>query len=1394
MEGRLEITQEDIMLIGQSYEANYSSVRAQLESMAKFINFTLADIVAENAVVQVDSSTMAKCHVVRFDNVTILRPTVKEAEGFVHEITPTECRLRSMTYASVVFVDVTHEIWDTSVTPRVLRESQVYREVVLCKVPIMVEPDPVTEDCGGYFIIKGNEKVVLGQEKMKTNFPYVFSIKGSGKYELACEIRSWHETKMRSTSTMNIFLTSTRGGSLPEIFVQVPFIDTHISLRTIFYLLGVTSPEEMQWYILGNSEGQEGAMNHLVRHVLQYDLLPETTYKELLENLLPKTQTSLSGPKVKDKEREKKLNSIEHIITNEFLPHMGLDRSPETLKRKCFYLGLAVRKLLHVYLDPDSFPEDDRDHYANKRVDTTGVLMALLFRQLYRSFRQALSQTLLKAVDLGKFVNILDAITPKRITGGFKYALSTGNWGKQKANSSQTGVAQVLCRMGPVATCSHARRVNTPINREGKMAQPRQLHKSTYGILCPSETPEGVSCGLVKNLAFFTHIRTGYPSQYVIKALQECGDIRDILHVQGSEHVTDTQIFINGQLMGTVADPETLVANMRVLRRNMDIPFDVSITHSKLVKQIHINTDSGCLMRPLFVTDRVHLLPGILAKYRKYPTMIRNLWHELMLQGVVEYMDKEEEMTTLVASKVSTVEVGKHTHFDLQPSFIFGHAGILVPFPDKNQAPRNMYASAMLKQAVSKAAIDHKRRLDTLSHVLWYVQKPLVSTLGERLIDLDTPNPSGINIVLLIGCYMGFNQEDSCILNRGAVDRGLFRSSVYRTFKDEEKGSGTDAEKFEKPDPATTNGMRKANYDKVEADGLVAPGTIIEPGDIVISKTMVANNLKQDARGGKQTKRDHSTINKHEERCIVDEVLLGVSKEGKGIARVKTRAMRVPQIGDKFCVPDSDEVLTPSGWISLKNLQDGTPIAAYHPGSNQLKFDVPSAIHRYSVRENLLGYVSDTVDMLVTFQHKLYCRRKHMLMSPPFQLTSAETIRSSGHIHEVLASAPLQFPVSAEPAAHIDPHELAQSVLCGTPSVMFSQSDCPKILGILTGGVHSEIRVRSKAAADAVQLLAIRSGDWAKVHYENGQWTVSTYPSQQRPELDPDEWFESRYEGTVACPEIPTGMFLLRRNGKTHITGNSSRAGQKGVCGLVLSEEDMPFTASGIKPDLIVNPHAIPSRMTVAQLVEMVLGKLCAMAGHIGDATPFKDMDFKTIADELGKYGFEKFGEEPLYNGQTGELMEGTMFMGICYQMRLKHMVADKIHARARGPVQILTRQPVEGRSREGGLRVGEMERDTIISHGAANVLIDRLLKNSDAYKTVACAKCGLLAEPAKPGGYKLSGMAIRATKPYCRLCRSSEHVREIEIPYACKLLMQELQCLNFVPQLVLEDTVPHGK
>jgi DNA-directed RNA polymerase II subunit RPB2 len=1126
--------EDELWHIIESYFTRFGMVRHQIESFDNFMTASLPHIVQESSDVCVKTSDGREAHSISFCNLSIQRPTQSEADGYERPITPQLARIRSVTYAASVLIDIVHDISRDNVHV----ERRVCREVLLCRLPVMVgsmychthKTDRRQEcrlDQGGFFIINGIEKALLAQEKLHTNQTYVFALKQPSKYQLVAEIRSCHELKMRSTSTLYLYITATKRGAIPEMVASLPFIEMNVPILAIFKLLGVKTRDEALSLIVGHPDEEDEA-TRLLCGILDNDSTADMRYEDILE--------WMGREGTKEPTRERRLRYIEHIITNELLPHMGLTMAPEAMRAKACYLGFMVRKLVGTYTG--QLQCDDRDHYANKRIDTAGVLMSLLFRQVYRTLLKSFTAQAQRLLEAGKlaYANLGELVNYKKITSHFKYAFSTGNWGVQRNNTTQTGVAQMMSRMTTVAAMSNLRRINTPINREGKAPKPRQLHYTSWGIVCPVETPEGTSCGLIKNLAMMAHVRIGTLSVAIKEALQRVDvPLIPLLECDHEARARGVPILVNGAIhvyTRTAACAPRVLEALRQMRRTHLIPFDTSISFAD--RTITIDTDPGCLLRPLIVYKELHRISEEIARAPSY----EHLWEYLIARGIVEYVDKQEEMDLRVA--MWPTDVGDYTHCELHPSLINGMCAALIPFPDHNQAPRNTYQSAMGKQAVGVPGLNFPMRMDAVMHVLIAPQRPLVTTRMDRIMHTGEA-PTGVNAIVCIMCWTGFNQEDSLIVNREALERGLFRSVKYQTYKDEERTNGADVERFESPllvDKCI--GMRVGCYDKLGDGGFPSIGTHVQSGDVIIGKTITTTEIGEGAR--RAIKRDRSVLIKHTDNAIVDSIVQCKNRDGSTLAKVRTRATRAPIIGDKL----------------------------------------------------------------------------------------------------------------------------------------------------------------------------------------------------------------------------------------------SSRHGQKGVIGIVLNAVDMPVSEDGVVPDIIVNPHAIPSRMTIGQLMECLMGKLCAVEGRQGDATPFRDVSIDQIGKALEAHGYDTLGRETLYSGMTGEALAAKVFIGPTYYQRLKHMVLDKQHSRSRGPVQILTRQPVEGRAREGGLRFGEMERDCIISHGAANVLSERLFEQSDPFIATVCSTCGLLAQSAA------EHTLIRQKKAFCRVCNTHKNVHNVRMPYAFKLLLQELMAMNIAARLQL--------
>lgn len=997
----------DTWTIVKSYLQENGLVKSQIDSFNIFVSERISAIIEEVGSIKLDDWEL------KFKNFGLTKPVHTEINGLITLLHPKEARLRNITYSSNIYVDISIKKGE---------KVEEFKNCFLGKLPIMVgsnycnlKTDNNGEcklDPGSYFIVSGSEKIVIAQEKMNNNQVYVFNKKQGNKQVWEAEIRSLPEMESRSTSTLKLILTPSNNDFKQYLRLELPFLKSEIPGLLIFKYFN-KDPKD---YILCKDP--------------RVDDLLHFSQKELNKALEPFENDIIKYLSKKCTYRDD-TEFIEQQMIKNFLPHMGDD--PED---KCMLYGYIINQVILCHLNYKN--EDDRDHYKNKRIDLVGFLMASLFRQLYKKMHKDLQNSIAKIQENNKVLNLSSLLKTKIITNGLKFALATGTWGVGGTNQHiRSGVSQVLNRHSYMSTLSHMRRINSPIGKEGKMTTPRHLHGSHAFRICPSETPEGQACGLVKNMALTNMVTIGTPSK----------PIKELIYQIGVDKVYTKEcyvVFVNGYMMGYKKDSLELVKLLKNFRKNADIAQDTGIAYDNVRREIRIHTDPGRCTRPLLVVKENELLINeeILEKLKNN----KMNYNDLVRYGYIEYIDADEEETCLIAFDENDLNERKSvdmefTHCEMHPAMMLGITASNIPFAEHNQAPRVVYQSAMSKQAMGIYATNFNDRIDSYGHLLFYPQKPLVRTNTAATLGYDNL-PSGINCIVAIACYTGFNQEDSVIVNKSAIDRGLFRSMFIRTYKDEiNQVAGSCKETMENPAKSMDKGLKFGSYKYLDEDGLANPGIKVKSNDIIIGKTV----------GQDENKKDISTTIRSGEQGTIDKVMLTVNEQGMNLVKTKIRTICIPEIGDK------------------------------------------------------------------------------------------------------LASA----------------------------------------------------------------------------------------------------------------------------------------YAQKGTIGMVLGHEDMPFTEEGIVPDIIINPHCIPSRMTVGQLIECIYGKYCAVTGEFGDGTAFTNPDPDLIADMLEKIGYERNGTEVMYNGMTGEKLDAKIFIGPTYYQRLKHLVKFKIHSRATGPLQILTRQPVEGRSKDGGLRFG---------------------------------------------------------------------------------------------------------
>ena len=1010
-------------------------------------------------------------HVIKLENPRYGVPSCMEKNNDIRRYTPMEARNRDLMYSAPMFVDI-HYTHTNQAGDRV---TEISKEIYLARMPVMFrsslcsssrEKDFENGECphdpGGYFIVNGREKTLVVQERISPNI--IFCISAT-----ECLYHSEYDTVAHRVVTLRI--KTRKFGSSP-FRVTLPGFGVEIPIIILFRALGDV---DNKWQLQIDEEDFRQSMS---------DAACATTQEEAIAWLGTHTEDPVAA------------------INRQVYPNVSSEH-------KCLQLSLQWKKYIDcLYL---RIPFDDRDHLRSKRLDTAGAMLGSMFSHLFYQMLGTIRKQAVALLNKNKRLRPHRLIQPQHITDGIKYALATGNWKiKSSAFAGRVGVSQLLNRNTYISCISQLRRVSTGIDSQQKIIAPRLLYGNQWGYMCPSETPEGGPCGLVKQLSLSAYITTQCETEKIINI------VSDSLVLDGQ-----SLVFHNGAPIGTTND-DTLVDKLRNARRVRTISADTCVVVEKIAgrQALCIWTDSGRLSRPVFVVKDGNVVIT--------PEQVNDLkdgrlhWEDLFTLGVVENLSIYEEEIAYIALHPKDVTL-EHSHCELDPSLILGTLASTIPYPDHNQSPRNVYQSAMGKQAMGIYASNFAKRFDTNGHIMHYPQKPLVTTRAAKALCGDDL-PAGTQAIVAIMCFGGYNQEDSLLFNKSAIDRGMFRSTTYRTYASSNSSTRqAPASEFKKQE------IYGDVTSTLDADGLTFPNTQIEKGKAIFCNVT----------DGK--KHPHVTKNK-KSSGVVDATILFQNSNGGQTAKTRIREQRIPEIGDKF----------------------------------------------------------------------------------------------------------------------------------------------------------------------------------------------------------------------------------------------SSRHGQKGTLGMMYRQEDLPFTAEGIVPDLIVNPHAIPSRMTIGHVFECVASKLATLLGVRADATAFSHDSVESVCAMLKKAGYSEDGKEVMYHPFTGKRLKGRVFIGPTFYQRLKHMVEDKIHARAKGKIVGLTRQPVDGRANGGGLRWGEMERDCGVAHGAAAVLHERMMISSDKYDAPICEKCGLI-------GTVIQDSTFEQRK--CNMCGDTK-IHTIQMPYAGKLMMQELMSMGISPQLVIKESI----
>ncbi|KAF2097343.1 putative DNA-directed RNA polymerase III subunit RPC2 [Rhizodiscina lignyota] len=869
-------------------------VKQHIDSFNFFIEHELKNIVKANQIIRSDVDDR---FLFQYLDIRVGKPDRVEDNGVdqaLTPVTPNECRLRDMTYSAPIYVDYMYTRGKGLVRKRNIQIGRMpimlrSRQCILTNKTEheMAKLKECPVDPGGYFIVRGQEKVILVQEQLSKNRVIVEAMKGLVQ---ASVTSSTHERKSKT------YVLLKKG----RLYLKHNVFTEDIPVVIVLKAMGIQTDHEILLMVAGEDSDyqDEFAIN----------------FEESIKENVHTQQQALEyiGPRVKSKGKLMGRMRYYHVEALEALSSVIITHVPvngSNFRPKALYIAFMIRRVLMAMQDPTLI--DDRDYVGNKRLELAGQMLSLLFEDNFKRFNSDFKLRIEKVQRKPARTNEFDAADHflqhgNTITAGMERAIATGNWSLKRFKMERAGVSHVLSRLSYISALGMMTRIQSQFEKTRKVSGPRALQTSQFGMLCTSDTPEGEACGLVKNLALMTHITTNTDEESVRKLTFILG-AEDISSATGAEvHAEGSYtIFINGTPIALTRQPKQFLDNFRGVRRMRRVSEFVSIFINHHHCAVHIATDEGRICRPLIIVQngRSRVNISSLDSLRR-GTMD---FDDFLARGLVEYLDVNEENESNIAMYENELDPST-THLEIEPFTMLGAVAGLIPFPHHNQSPRNTYQCAMGKQAIGAIAYNQFHRVDTLLYTMVYPQKPLVKTRTIELIKYDKL-PAGQNAIVAVMSYSGYDIEDALVLNKASCDRGFGRCQVFKkavtTLKKYQNGS-----------------QERINYDcydesragmiKLGTDGIANPGEFLEKGDFFVLKQIPLNTgpaagrsgtsseTSSQVAGGREEYRDAFMQYRLPDRCIVDKVVSTANESDVRIFKIHTRQTRRPEIGDKF--------------------------------------------------------------------------------------------------------------------------------------------------------------------------------------------------------------------------------------------------------------------------------------------------------------------------------------------------------------------------------------------------------------------------------------------------------------------------------------------------------------
>ncbi len=864
-------------LIVKKYLETHSLVESNIVSFNNFITYRMQEIVNE-----ISNSLDKEDFEITLGKIEIGKPNIIEADGSSSSIMPYEARLRDMTYSAPIKLEIT-----------IKKGEQIDSEKVeIGRIPIIVKSNSCNtsgmqekelienyndpNDPGGYFIIKGNERVMIMAEDLAENQPFIEKDK-MGKLILRL-------FSLKGTYRIPTYISENKKGIFETSFSRFKEIPLIVLLKA----LGLTKESDIAQYI---GKETDGVIVNL------YEFVDIATKDDAINYIAEKA--NLQGTKKEILERTRQR------IDSYLFPHIGQAKEDRIKK------AVTLCKLLKQFLITKNNMKlvTDKDHYSNKRVRLSGDLLSNLFRINLGILVRDIKYSLQKSTKRKKFMSIRIIAKSTLFSHRVESAIATGAW-----TGERSGITQNMDKTNYLATISQLQRVSSMLPSDQENFLARTLHPTHYGRFCPIETPEGTEIGLRKNLSILSRISTRVD-------LDENKFISELYFIGlEKEEVKGYDVFFNGRYLGNAKNPNEFIKELRGKRRKGEVPIQMSISKNNEYEFVLISTEVGRALRPLLIVENgssrlkdEHILKLEQNEFE---------WKDLIKEGIIEYLDAAEEENSLVSLYKEEI-TPEHTHLEIDLIDLLGVITSLVPYGNHDQSSRLNRGSKTQKQSLGIYAANYLCRLDTDVSILQYPQKPLVRSF---IYDTLKTYPAGQNVVVAIMTHEGYNMEDALILNKGSVDRGVGRSFYFRPYSAVEMNyAGGLKDEISIPEKDTSGYKMEATYKHLEDDGIIYPEANIDEGEVLIGKTSPPKFLSEAREISVRTKKESSVSLRQEEKGIAESVFITEDCEGNKIVQVKTRDERIPELGDKFAtshgqkgvigavVPENDLPFSTSG-------------------------------------------------------------------------------------------------------------------------------------------------------------------------------------------------------------------------------------------------------------------------------------------------------------------------------------------------------------------------------------------------------------------------------------------------------------------------------------------------